>query len=266
MRQETSATDQSTGAAARNERPVLRATTPSVVENVAGAHPEPASPRRGSGLVALAVGYVLAIIISAMAAAAVSAATGGTGGLLARLGGQLAFWTMLVGTVLWVHRGRDGSIAVQLGLRVRWFDVPVGVVAGIATQVVLVPTLYLPLRGLIDDDELSAPARELFGGMGGIQLAVLGLMVVVVAPIVEEVFFRGAVLHALRRCWSVAAAVAVSSVVFGATHFQPLQLPALALAGAVFAVAVVRTGRLGAAIAVHAGFNATTFVTLAVLQ
>ena len=81
----------------------------------------------------MAVGYVLAIIISAMAAAAVSAATGGTGGLLARLGGQLAFWTMLVGTVLWVHR---------------WFDVPVGVVAGIATQVVLVPALYLPPAGV----------------------------------------------------------------------------------------------------------------------
>jgi len=235
-------------------------------ENTAGAHSAPAPPRRGSGLVALAVGYVLAIVVSAVAAAAVSAATGGTGGLLPRLGGQLGFWATLVGTVLWVHRGRDGSLAARLGLRARWFDVPVGVAGGMATQVVLVPALYLPLRGLVDDRALSAPARELFDGVDGIELAVLGLMVVVVAPIVEEVFFRGAVLHALRCRWSVAAAVAVSSVVFGAAHFQPLQLPALALAGAVFAVAVVRTGRLGAAIAVHAGFNATTFVTLALLQ
>lgn len=235
-------------------------------ENIEAPDPGPAFARRGSGVVGLAVGYVLAVVISAIAAAAVTSATSGAGGLLPRLGGQLAFWATLVGTVLWVHRGRDGSLVVQLGLRVRWFDLPVGFAAGIATQLVLVPALYLPLRGLIDDEALSAPARELFGGMGGVELAVLGLMVVVVAPIVEEVFFRGAVLHALRRRWSVAAAVAWSSVVFGATHFQPLQLPALALAGAVFAVAVVRTGRLGAAIAVHAGFNATTFFALALLQ
>lgn len=243
----------------------MRAPTRSAVENVAGAHPEPASPVVEAGMSRWPSAMSLPRHLChggcrrersdrwhrrAPASARRSA------GVLGELGG----------TVGWAHRGRDGPLPAQLGLRVRWLGVPVGVVGGITTQLVLVPALYLPLRGLTDEDALSAPARKLFDGIGGIELAVLGLMVVVVAPIVEEVFFRGAVLHALRRRWRVAAAVAASSVVFGATHFQPLQLPALALAGAVFAVAVVRTGRLGAAIAVHAGFNATTFVTLALLQ
>src|SRR3546814_13666279 len=62
--------------------------------------------------------------------------------------------------------------------------------------------------------------------------------------------------------WGGAWAVAGSSVFFGATHFQPLQFPALTLAGAVFAVAALRARRLGPAVTTHAAFNATTFTTL----
>ena len=93
-------------------------------------------------------------------------------------------------------------------------------------------------------------------------MAAMGAAVIVVAPVVEELFFRGLLLGEMQRRWGTAAAVAASSVVFGATHFQPLQFPGLTAAGAVFAIAAVRTRRLGPAIAVHAGFNATTFVAL----
>lgn len=89
--------------------------------------------------------------------------------------------------------------------------------------------------------------------------------VVLVAPVVEELFFRGLLLGALRRRWGTGVAVVGSSLVFGVTHFQPLQFVALTAAGLMFAGAAVRTGRLAAAIAVHAGFNATTFVALALV-
>lgn len=90
--------------------------------------------------------------------------------------------------------------------------------------------------------------------------------VIVIAPVVEELFFRGLLLGAMRGRWGTVIAVAGSAVVFGATHFQPLQFPALAVAGAVFATAAVRNGRLGPAVAAHAGFNATTFVALVLLR
>jgi membrane protease YdiL (CAAX protease family) len=56
--------------------------------------------------------------------------------------------------------------------------------------------------------------------------------------------------------------VILSSVVFAATHFDVLSFPALVVFGAVMAVLVVRTGRLGAAVWAHVGFNATTIVLL----
>ena len=156
-------------------------------------------------------------------------------------------------------------MTTRLGLRFQWADAPVGLVVGVATQLVVLPALYLPFRALIDEDDLSGPARDLLDGAGGIELLVVGLSVVVIAPVVEELFFRGLLLQAMQQRWSTVAAVVGSSVVFGATHFQPLQFPALAGAGAVFAVAAVRTGRLGTAIAVHAAFNATTFVAVGLL-
>ena len=57
-------------------------------------------------------------------------------------------------------------------------------------------------------------------------------------------------------------AVVATAVVFGATHFQPLQLLALAGAGAVFALLAVRFDRLGPAIIAHMAFNAVTVINL----
>jgi membrane protease YdiL (CAAX protease family) len=58
------------------------------------------------------------------------------------------------------------------------------------------------------------------------------------------------------------AAVLVSSLVFAAIHRQPLALPGLFLFGLVAAALTLRTGRLGPAWALHAGFNFTTLVIL----
>jgi membrane protease YdiL (CAAX protease family) len=50
---------------------------------------------------------------------------------------------------------------------------------------------------------------------------VLGLLTVVVAPIVEELFFRGLLLRALNDRIGATRAVAVQAVLFGLVHFQP---------------------------------------------
>jgi membrane protease YdiL (CAAX protease family) len=53
---------------------------------------------------------------------------------------------------------------------------------------------------------------------------------------------------------------------FGVAHLQGIQLPALVVIGAVCAVLTVRSGRLGPAIACHAGFNAFTLLQLLVVD
>ncbi|HEY7073243.1 MAG TPA: CPBP family glutamic-type intramembrane protease, partial [Acidimicrobiales bacterium] len=60
--------------------------------------------------------------------------------------------------------------------------------------------------------------------------------------------------------------VAISAVLFAASHFEPLQFPALAALGAILAVLVQRTGRLGPAIVTHMVFNLTTVAFLVLSQ
>ena len=224
------------------------------------ASSDPSAPH-GELLLAFA-GYLVAIFVSALTAGTVAGVTGDLDGVAALLAGQVGFWAILIGTVVVAVRRHGIPAFEDRALRLRWIDVPVGLGIGAATQLVLLPALYLPFRSLIDLDELSGPARDLFDGLGGAGLIAMAIGVIVVAPIVEELFFRGLLLQAMRLRWGPALAIAGSSAVFGVTHFQPLQFPALALAGAVFAAAMVRTGRLATAITVHASFNATTFVAL----
>jgi membrane protease YdiL (CAAX protease family) len=129
----------------------------------------------------------------------------------------------------------------------------------------LVPLVSLPIIWLagVDLDKLSQPARELGDKAttpGGI--ALLFLTVAIGAPLAEELFFRGLVLRAFEKRVGTRWAVAASSVVFGATHFQALQFPALTAAGVVFALLVVTTGRLGPAIFAHMAFNAATVASI----
>ena len=49
---------------------------------------------------------------------------------------------------------------------------------------------------------------------------VLWVLIAVLTPIAEELFFRGLMLRAIGRRWNLPIAVVVSSLVFGSFHFE----------------------------------------------
>ena len=89
-------------------------------------------------------------------------------------------------------------------------------------------------------------------------LVLLGLSVVVLAPLTEEIFFRGLVQSMLRRYlhrpW---VAVVLTAVFFAALH-EPYwySMPPLLALGLAIGYNYERTGRLWAPILIHALFNA----------
>jgi uncharacterized protein len=181
---------------------------------------------------------------------------------------QVPFWVVLVGgTALFSRRKGTGDLGIDMGLRAEPRDAVLGLPIGVLTQLVLVPLLYLPIFWIfdLDPDELSDAARELTDRASGAGVVVLVLLVVVGAPIVEELFFRGFVMGALDRAAGPGWGLWLSALFFGVTHFQPLQLPALVLFGLVAGLLVHRYGRLGPAIFAHMGFNAVT-ITILLLQ
>ena len=82
------------------------------------------------------------------------------------------------------------------------------------------------------------------------------------APLAEEVFFRGMLQRTLARSWPAWAAMLATALLFAASHFQGVQFPALAAFGLVLSVLAHRTGRLGLCTWAHVGFNATTVALL----
>ena len=178
---------------------------------------------------------------------------------------QVPLWAGLVGAPLWSSfaKGRR-SLAADFGLRMRWSDVPLGLAAGLGAQVVLLVVISFLYRVLgIDIDKVGTSAQELTAAATDVVGVVLLVAIVAVAaPVFEELFYRGLWLRAVARRWGKGWAVVVSSVVFGAIHFQIYDFAALTGFGIVAAVLTVRTGRLGPAIWAHVAFNLTAVVSL----
>lgn len=177
---------------------------------------------------------------------------------------QVPLWLGLLGMPLLSTWRRGNGPVADLGLRTTLRDVPVGLAIGVACQLVLVPLVTLPVFLLsdVDQEELEAPARELTDKATGLGVIVLVLVVVVGAPIAEEVFYRGLLQRTMARRVPIWPTMIITSLLFGASHFQALQFPALAAFGLVLSVIAHRTGRLGMSIWAHVGFNATTVALL----
>ncbi len=177
---------------------------------------------------------------------------------------QVPLWLGLLGVPLLSTWRRGRGPVHELGLRMTRRDAPIGLAIGIACQFVLVPLVTLPVFLLtdIDQEELEAPAREITDKATGIGVLVLVLVVVVGAPLAEEVFYRGFLQRAMARKLPIWPTMIVTALLFGASHFQALQFPALAAFGLVLSIIARRTGRLGMNIWAHVGFNATTVVLL----
>jgi membrane protease YdiL (CAAX protease family) len=104
-------------------------------------------------------------------------------------------------------------------------------------------------------------------GEGGLSVGWQVLIVVsavVLAPVAEELMFRGLLQSALRRAgagpW---LAIACASVVFAGSHFtQPKDMPALAALAVALGYNYERTGRLYPSMLMHAVFNAVSISDL----
>jgi membrane protease YdiL (CAAX protease family) len=178
---------------------------------------------------------------------------------------QLPLSAVLLVWPLGVTALKGNGAVRDLGLAIERRDVGIGLAAGLGAQVLL-PLLYLPLLAILGDDaDVSGVARELTGRASGVgQVAILYLVVGVLAPVSEEVFYRGLVLRGLERRIDPRAALWVQALLFGAAHFQPLQFLGQAAFGLLAGVLVQRTGRLGASIVAHLAFNATAVTLLLV--
>jgi membrane protease YdiL (CAAX protease family) len=88
------------------------------------------------------------------------------------------------------------------------------------------------------------------------------LMAVVVAPMAEEIIFRGYFYGVIRRFGGRIPALLTSSLLFAAIHVHLPSMLGLGLLAMVLCLLYERTGSLWATMTMHAAFNATTIAAL----
>jgi membrane protease YdiL (CAAX protease family) len=108
--------------------------------------------------------------------------------------------------------------------------------------------------------------RDLGFGEGPLGSTAAALLIIVAAPLSEEMFFRGFMFRGLRRSVPFVVAAVISSVVWGLFHYTGAGSWGVVLQLSIFGLALAwlyeRTGSIWPTIAVHALNNAIAFALL----
>lgn len=105
------------------------------------------------------------------------------------------------------------------------------------------------------EDDLRA-MEQLTRIDGPLRALAVPLTFVLIAPVTEELVFRGLMLPSMSPRLGSAGALVMTSVLFGVFHMHPMSVIFASIAGMLLGAIALRTGSVLAPIAFHAAFNA----------
>lgn len=146
-------------------------------------------------------------------------------------------------------------------LRHVFFGLAVGL-AAVPLLLVLNKLSFLGLKALGAEPEQQITVQLLQDMAGWLRRACFGFSAIVLAPIAEEIIFRGVLYPALRQRGHPQVALIVSSLLFAVIHSNAMTFLPLFLFAMLLVWLVERTDGLIASIAAHAVFNSVNFVLL----
>lgn len=202
--------------------------------------------------------------------AGVVAATFLGGAFLAARGAhhQQDAWDLVVTAVIqygtwvlvawWASRRKGiGTLGADFGFRARASS-GVWVLVGIGMQLVATVALS-PVEHLLSPHRVPQEVVRVLRRSSGPSLGLAVLTVAILAPVVEELLFRGMLQRSLQRRMSTGWAVATTAAVFACAHLvdpgAASVLPALFAVGVLSGWRAVVTGDLSDSIGIHLGFN-----------
>ena len=228
-------------------------------------------------LIAMLMALVLVIPVAAEVIAGALTGTGGGGSSALTKAGGVSAWKvplavlfqqlMMGGLAAWRLR-YVGYSWEALGLRLRplWAQLEAGCRAGVSLLMLniagstVVGAVLASLRGPEQSLRLIYAEQERLVGLLRVEaknlpvLLVLLLTIVIVAPVAEELFFRGYVYNVLKRItgrW----AVVVSSLIFTGIHFYVVQAPVVFILSVVLTYIYESKGSLLVSMSAHGFMN-----------
>lgn len=175
---------------------------------------------------------------------------------------QLALWTGLLLTCIFVSRRYASDRMLEdYALSFRAADLARGAVLSIIARVAAIP-IIVPLVILLDLDSRDSlnDLKDVASGPAGVTITVIFL--IIGAPLVEELFFRGLLQRSLESRFAPSVAIGIQALLFGMAHLTPpldaansVVFAGTAVAGVALGISAWRYHRLGPGIVAHSLFN-----------
>lgn len=152
----------------------------------------------------------------------------------------------------------------EIGIRIENFTkiLTYGVFGGIILFVLvvlagLIMELILPVK-----PSLQPFAKLVLEAKDFNDLVILLIIGAILAPIGEEIYFRGMVYPAFRKRWGLAAGMVISGIFFALLHFDILRFLPLLLGGIGLAYIYEKSGSLFACMLAHGLWNGVMILLL----
>jgi uncharacterized protein len=178
----------------------------------------------------------------------------------------------MVAYCIWAsQRWGSGRPAADLGLKLRWVDAGWGpvtylvcLVCQIVVGVIIVAT-HIPLTSNTEGLDRLAGDRDV--------LVAFLITAVIVAPIVEEMVFRGVVLRGLLSKVAPQLAIVLQGTMFGLVHLDPARgvgniglIIVLSVVGIVLGAAAFTLRRIGTTMVAHAIYNGVAMIIVLLIS
>src|SRR5262245_36892035 len=220
----------------------------------------------GAGLGAAYLSWLIPIVLSAIAGTPVALPP-----LLQHLPIDHMAITAIVVAALWFNRRplRQYLAMSRLGLGGIARSIGIGLAAYVGF-VILLGGLEMLHSGVGAEQNVPAMPKIVIDRAMIMSLAAYWFVLVVAAPIAEEMLFRGLLYRGLEAKIGVLATITITSVVFGLLHYLGFGCPravATGCLGLLFGIIRWRTGNTTAAMVTHAAINftAASFFTAMIL-
>ena len=214
------------------------------------AHAFDSTPRAHRwGLGAFFLVELVFLLTSALFAVALTGAHALSAGTLAL---AVAVPTVIAaGLAMLITRWRGNGPRTDLQLHWSWRGLKIGLMFGFGGLLVSIPA-SLVYTSIVGPGANSAVGKIFSGVRASWPWAVaVFLIVVLVAPLCEEIIYRGLLWGALDRRWGQWVALVVSTVVFALAHFEFTRASLLVVVAIPIALARLYSGGLLASIVAH---------------
>jgi uncharacterized protein len=174
---------------------------------------------------------------------------------------QVVFYSFIYLALFLTFRTRYGRpVFASLGWRRTRFNLAIAALGG--------PVLALVISGLaavLRTPQVPSPLDRFL--KSPVDLAVVGVLAVTLAPLFEELFFRGFLQPLLSRTFGVLAGILITALVFGLMHAPEYEwawqyVVAVSVAGAVFGWVRARTNSIIPSTIMHGCYNLVFVIAL----